>query len=88
LGWWVYIIEADDGSLYTGITTDVARRFAEHQAGQKRAKFFNGRTPVRVVYRESAESRSMASRREAAIKKLDRASKLKLLVTFGDGPKG
>ena len=77
--WSLYIIEASDASLYTGITTDVERRFEEHQGRQKRAKYFNGRSPVRVVYREGGHSRSSGSRRGAEIKKLSRQAKAELI---------
>ncbi|MDH3387603.1 MAG: GIY-YIG nuclease family protein [Gammaproteobacteria bacterium] len=79
--WSLYIIEADDRSLYTGITTDIERRFAEHLQGQKGARYFNGRRPVRVVYREDGHSRSSASRREIEIKRLSRSEKQQLIVT-------
>ena len=80
--WTVYIIRCDDGSLYTGVSTDVERRFREHLERPSGAKFFSGRRPVEVVFRESGHSRSSASRREAAIKKLSRAEKF-LLVGSG-----
>ena len=73
--WSIYIIEASDASLYTGITTDVDRRFEEHLNCQKGAKYFYGRSPVKVVYREDGHTRSSASRREAEIKKLSRPEK-------------
>ncbi|MDH3218225.1 MAG: GIY-YIG nuclease family protein [Gammaproteobacteria bacterium] len=78
--WSLYIIEADDHSLYTGITTDIERRFAEHLQRQKGARYFNGRTPVRVVYREAGHSRSSASRREIEIKRLSRSEKEQLIM--------
>jgi len=78
LNWSVYIIRCDDGSLYTGISTDVERRFGEHLGSTRRAKFFNGRVPLEVVYREDGHSRGSAARREAAIKKLSRAEKIRL----------
>ncbi len=77
--WSLYIIEASDASLYTGITTDVERRFEEHLNGHKGAKFFNGRRPLRVVYCEQGHTRSSASRREAEIKKMSRTEKQTLL---------
>ncbi|WP_339641060.1 GIY-YIG nuclease family protein [uncultured Porticoccus sp.] len=78
--WIVYMIEASDGSLYTGITTDIARRFSAHQSGKSGARYFHrGRSPVRVVYTEGADDRSAASKREAAIKKLSRSQKLRLI---------
>ena len=89
--WTVYIILASDGSLYTGITTDLERRFAEHGGGQggnggqgkKGAKYFHaGRRPKKVVYHELSDDRSSASRREAAIKRLSRQDKLVLCENF------
>ena len=77
--WFVYIIEADDHSLYTGISTDVERRFREHCDKPVGAKYFNGRKPVEVVYLEGGHSRSTASKRESEIKKLDRQRKLALI---------
>jgi putative endonuclease len=77
--WSLYIIEASDASLYTGITTDVERRFDEHLNCHKGAKYFNGRSPVRIVYREEGHDRSSASRREAEIKKLSRSEKQRLI---------
>lgn len=77
--WFVYIIEASDGSLYTGVTTDVERRFAEHCSSNRGARFFRGRKPLAVVYTETHPDRSSALRREAAIKQLTRERKLKLI---------
>ena len=78
--WSIYIIEASDASLYTGITTDIERRFDEHLQGSRGARYFSGRAPVRVVYREHGHSRSSASRREAEIKKLSRRDKERLIA--------
>jgi len=78
--WSLYIIEASDASLYTGITTDVERRFDEHLHGPKGARYFNGRQPLRVIYREDGHSRVSASRREAEIKKLPRSAKQQLIA--------
>jgi putative endonuclease len=72
------MILADDGSLYTGVTTDVDRRFAEHQSGRG-AKYFRGRQPIEVVYRETGHTRSSASVRESEIKKMPRADKSELI---------
>jgi putative endonuclease len=77
--WTVYMIRCSDGSLYTGVTTDLERRFREHATGVRGARYFNGRSPVAVVYREAGHDRSSASRREAAIKKLSREEKLRLV---------
>ena len=79
--WSVYIIESSDASLYTGITTDVDRRFEEHANGNKGAKFFNGRKPVKVVYMENGHDRRSASKREAEIKKMSRLEKKALIAT-------
>jgi putative endonuclease len=78
--WSLYIIEASDASLYTGITTDVERRFAEHSQGPRGARYFNGRSPLRIIYREDGHDRSSASRREAQIKKLSREAKRLLIA--------
>lgn len=80
MNWQVYIVEADDGSWYTGITTDVARRFDEHRTGRTGAKYFRGRQPVAVVWQESGHDRSSASRREAEIKKMSRQQKAQLVA--------
>jgi len=77
--WFVYIIRASDGRLYTGITTDVARRFGEHSGSSRGARFFRGRRPAEVVYTEMQADRSHALRREAEIKKLKRNQKLDLI---------
>lgn len=80
MGWYVYMIEASDGSLYTGITTDVQRRFKEHCSPDKGARFFRGRQPVEVVYTETHPDRSSALRRESAIKNLSRNEKIGLIT--------
>ena len=76
--WKLYILRCCDGSLYTGITTDVQKRFAAHQAG-KGAKYTRSRTPVEMVYSESCADKSAALRREHAIKNLTRKQKLQLI---------
>ena len=78
--WSLYIIEASDESLYTGITTDVERRFSEHLQGPRGARYFNGRSPVKILYREDGHDRISASRREAQIKKLTRRAKQQLIA--------
>ena len=80
MNWFVYMIEADDATLYTGITTDLARRFKQHCETRQGAKYFGGRRPVAVVYREEGHDRSSALRREAEIKKLSRQQKLELIA--------
>ena len=83
MNWTVYIIRGDDETLYTGVTTDLSRRFAEHRDRSRGAKFFNGRTPLEVLYTETGHSRSSACQREAAIRKLGRAGKLRLIAEAG-----
>ncbi len=73
------MLRCADGSLYTGITTDVTRRVAEHNGdGDAGARYTRSRRPVQLVYAEAAASRAEATRREAAIKRLDRTHKLAL----------
>src|SRR5437899_1808136 len=67
-----------DGSLYTGITNNLRRRLAAHRAGTA-SRYTRARRPVRLVYQERRRTRSAALRREAAIKRLPRATKLKML---------
>jgi len=74
----VYLLRCGDGSLYTGITNDLARRLAAHRAG-KASAYTRSRRPLRLVYREPARDRSAALRREAAIKRLTRQAKLELI---------
>jgi putative endonuclease len=76
--YFVYIVECADKSLYTGITTDVERRLAEHKAGRG-AKYTRARHAGKIVYTERKLNRSTASRREAQIKSLTRAQKLALV---------
>ena len=76
------MLRCADGSLYTGITTDVDRRVAEHNGdGVLGARYTRSRRPVEPVYVEAAASRAEAARREAAIKRLDRARKLALCAS-------
>ncbi len=77
--WQVYIILCSDGSLYTGITTDMERRFRQHAEGEG-ARYFRGRRPLRVVFLEGGHSRSSAGRRENLIKAMTRREK-ELLVS-------
>lgn len=77
--YYVYMLECRDGSLYTGITTDVERRFKEHSEGTG-AKYTKAKQPVRMVYQEEHPDRSSASRREAEIKGYTRLQKLALVA--------
>lgn len=79
MSWTVYLLRCRDGSLYTGITSDLARRLARHRAGMASA-YTRARRPLRLVYTERQPSRSAALRREAALKRLSRAAKLALVA--------
>lgn len=80
--WTVYIIQTTCQKLYTGITTDVARRFEEHQQGAKGARYFGVATPEKVVFTETHPDRASASKREYAIKQMSRSDKLKLITSL------
>ncbi len=76
------MLRCADGTLYTGITTDIARRVAEHNGeGGLGARYTRSRRPVQLVYVEAATDRAEAARREAAIKRLDRVHKLALCAS-------
>ncbi len=78
--WTLYLIRTSNGNLYTGITTDVARRFAEQQAnGKKTARYLRGRGPLDLVFSQEVGDRSAALKAEAAVKKLSKPAKEKLL---------
>ncbi len=77
--WKLYMLRCRDGSLYTGITTDVEKRLAAHNAG-KGAKYTRSRRPVGLVYQEDCVDHSHALRRELEIKALPREEKEKLLI--------
>jgi putative endonuclease len=72
--WSVYVVRCADGSLYTGVARDLAARIAAHNAGRG-ARYTRGRGPVTLVYREGADDRASAQRREAAIKRLPATAK-------------
>jgi len=77
--WHIYILRCADGTLYTGTTTDLVRRVDEHNDSVKGAKYTRVRRPVSLVYSEVYKDRSAACVREAAIKKLSREEKSKLI---------
>jgi putative endonuclease len=82
LDWYLYLIRCRDGSLYTGITTDPARRFAEHQGGGNTgAKYLRGRGPLTLVFQEKLGGRGLALGVESRVKKLSRAKKEELIHT-------
>ena len=80
LDWYLYLIRCHDGSLYTGITTDVARRFAQHQGKcDIGAKYLRGREPLVLVFQKKLGSRSLALSVESKVKKLSKARKEELI---------
>ena len=79
MAYFVYILECNDKSLYTGITTNIKKRLDEHNNSPKGAKYTKARRPVKLVYQEASENRSTASKREYAIKKLTREKKIALI---------
>jgi putative endonuclease len=74
----VYILKCKDGSLYTGITTDLARRLSEHKSGTA-SHYTSAKGAVKMVYSEKKRNRSSASKRESEIKKWSRETKLRLI---------
>jgi len=77
--WYVYMIKCRYGTLYTGITTDIKRRFAEHVEGRsKAARYLRGRNPLQLVFQSNACTRQEALKLEHTIKKLPRARKMLL----------
>ena len=78
--WFVYIIRTHGGALYTGISTDVERRFQEHSGGSKGARALRGKSPLQLVYQQSVADRSVASKLEAAIKRLSKQRKEQLVA--------
>jgi putative endonuclease len=83
MSYYVYVVECNDGTLYTGYTTDVDRRVAEHNAGTG-AKYTAGRTPVALRYVEYHNSRSAAQQREHEIKSRSRNAKERLVSMTDD----
>lgn len=79
--WKVYMVQCSDDSLYTDITTDLARRIDEHNFDNKKgARYTRIRRPVKLVYEEDYDDRAQASSREYRLKKLPRTEKLKLVL--------
>lgn len=76
--WYLYILQCGDGSLYTGITTDVEKRLEAHRSG-KGAKYTRGRSPLELKYQEACGTHSDALKREVEVKRLSREEKLALI---------
>ncbi|WP_373185342.1 GIY-YIG nuclease family protein [Halopseudomonas sp.] len=81
--WWVYMVRAENGHLYTGISTDPLRRFAQHQKGRG-ARFFNRSPAQALVWTEVCADHTSALRREIAIKALNKLSKERLISQIND----
>jgi putative endonuclease len=77
MSWFCYLLQCADNTLYCGITNDIEKRIATHNAGDG-AKYTRSRTPVKLVYREECADRSVASKREREVKALSRTAKLAL----------
>lgn len=77
--YYLYILKCADESLYTGITTDLKRRIAEHNDAKLGAKYTTSRQPVKLAYSKKFKNRSLASKAEAQIKKLKRFQKSELI---------
>lgn len=83
--WYLYLVRCYDGSLYTGISTDIARRFAQHQGeGSAGSKYLKGRSPLTLVFKKKLGSKSLASKVERKVKKLSKVRKEKLIRTKKD----
>ena len=79
---WIYLLQCADGTLYCGWTNDPEKRLAAHNAG-KASKYTASRRPVKLVYLEECASRQAALKREAAVKRLSRKEKLRM-IGFGE----
>ena len=78
--WYLYLVRCPDGSLYTGISTDVARRFAQHRGeGGAGSKYLKGRAPLTLVFQKNLGSKSLALKVERRVKKLSKARKEELI---------
>jgi len=80
--WWVYVVECSDGSLYTGISTDVSRRVKDHNSDGRGAKYTRPRRPVKLATSFPAGTRSRALKQEALFKKLSRKRKLQFIKDY------
>ena len=79
-GWFVYILQCKDKTLYTGVTTDLDRRIVEHNSEKSVTRYTRSRQPVKLLYQECVADRSSACKREAEIKQLNRQQKLQLIL--------
>ncbi len=82
--WYLYMIRCRDGTLYTGITTDVPRRLEEHKGlGNKGAKYLRGRGPLSLVFNVKVGEKALALRMEHKVKRMTKVQKQKLVETNG-----
>lgn len=79
LEWYLYMVRCRDGSLYTGIATDIERRLAEHQSG-KGAKYLRGRSPLKLAFSDKIGRRSLALKIERSIKRLSKDGKERIVA--------
>ena len=84
--WYLYIVRCRNGSLYTGIATDVERRFAEHQAN-KGSKYLRGRGPLKLVFTKQIGKKELALKIERLVKRLPKLKKEKLIKASNDNNK-
>ena len=78
--WYLYLIRCRDDTLYTGITTDVDRRYAQHQgAGNAGSKYLRGRGPLSLVFQQNLGSKSLALKEERRVKRMSKAKKEELI---------
>ena len=85
--WQVYMVRCKDGTLYTGITNDLAKRIKAHNSAKDGARYTRSRRPVKLVYSEEAGSKSAAAKLEYKIKKMTRAKKKEMVRAKGSGHK-
>jgi putative endonuclease len=76
VAWHIYLLQCADGTVYTGIATDVRRRIAEHESGSRGAKYLRGRGPFTLLYVRELGDRSLATQLELRVKKLPRGDKV------------
>ncbi|MBL4775122.1 MAG: GIY-YIG nuclease family protein [Mariprofundus sp.] len=79
--WFLYMLRCREGQLYTGISTDVERRLAQHESG-KGAKYLRGRAPLKLLFQQLVGSHSEALKAEAQMKKMSKGDKEKMLAVY------
>jgi len=80
--WFLYVVHCSDGTLYTGVTTDVSRRIREHNTGSRGAKYTKTRRPVKLIYQVNFNDRSAAQKAEHKFKKLTRKQKDEMINVY------